>query len=157
MTQPNPNPEARTVTVHRDGARSVPITFTDQGSGSPTLVLHGGGGPATVAGLAAQLARTARVITPTHPGWEGTPRPEWLASVAEIADAYTSLLAEQDLRGVRIVGSSIGGWIAAEIALRDTDGRVTSLVLIDSGGIEVENEPMRDIFTLDPRGVAEYS
>ncbi len=156
---PTNTPEARTVhlTVAHDAAGAVPVTFTDQGAGRATLVLHGGGGPATVAGLAAQLAQDARVITPIHPGWEGTPRPDKLASIADLADAYAALLADLDLRDVLLVGSSIGGWLAAEIALRDPDGRVAGLALVDSTGILVPSEPMRDVFTLPAHDLAQYS
>ncbi|MDX3249339.1 hypothetical protein PV408_48375, partial [Streptomyces sp. ME18-1-4] len=44
---------------------STDLTFATAGTGRPVLVLHGGGGPATVAGLAAHLARTAHTLTPT--------------------------------------------------------------------------------------------
>ena len=53
-------------------ARSV----SDQGKGRPFLVLHGGGGPESIAAFAASLSSAGRVIAPTHPGFAGTPRPE---------------------------------------------------------------------------------
>src|SRR5205823_12613139 len=97
---------------------SSQVSFTDRGQGRPFLLLHGGGGPQTVAAFGDLLAaeRSARVITPTHPGFAGTPRPEALRSVADLAALYLSLLAELDLSGVTVVGNSIGGWIAAEMA-----------------------------------------
>jgi pimeloyl-ACP methyl ester carboxylesterase len=55
------------------------------------------------------------------------------------------------------VGSSLGGWTAAEMAVRDTAGIITGLVLIDAVGVHVESEPIRDFFALDARGVAEYA
>jgi pimeloyl-ACP methyl ester carboxylesterase len=131
------------------------LTLTEAGTGRPVLVFHGGGGPLTVAGLAAHVAESARAITPTHPGWNGTDRPAGIDSIAAIAALYRDYLDENDLREVLVIGSSIGGWIAADLALL-TD-RVTGLVIIDGAGIEVPGEPMRDFFALDARGVAEYS
>lgn len=131
------------------------FTFTEAGAGRPVLVLHGGGGPFTVASLAAHLAERALAITPTHPGWNGTDRPAGLDSIAALAAYYGDFLDERDLRDVLVVGSSLGGWAAADLALL-TD-RVTGLVIIDGVGIDVPGEPMRDFFELDARGVAEYS
>ena len=98
----------------------VPLTIDQRGSGQPVLLLHGGGGPQSVTAFAQLLAdsRPARVITPVHPGFGGTPRPDSLATIGGLADLYASLLAELDLRDVIVVGNSIGGWIAAELALR---------------------------------------
>ncbi len=135
----------------------VPLTLAEAGAGRPALILHGGGGPFTVASLAGHLATTMRAITPTHPGWDGTPRPTWLTGIADLALVYLRYLEEHDLRDVLIVGSSLGGWIGAEMALHDGAGRITGLILIDAVGIAVDGEPIRDFFALDARGVAEYS
>ena len=56
-----------------------------------------------------------------------------------------------------MIGSSLGGWIAAEMALRDTAGTVSRVVLLDAVGIEVPGEPVVDFFSLSPRGVAEHT
>ncbi|MFF3674464.1 alpha/beta fold hydrolase [Streptomyces sp. NPDC002120] len=133
------------------------LTLAEAGTGRPCLILHGGGGPATVAGLSSHLARTAHAITPVHPGWDGTHRPDWLTGIDDLALAYLHYLQGRGLRDVLVVGSSIGGWTAAEMAVRDTAGLISGLVLIDPVGVHVETEPIRDFFALDPRGVAEYA
>ncbi|MFI1532902.1 alpha/beta fold hydrolase [Streptomyces anandii] len=135
----------------------LPLTLSESGSGRPVLILHGGGGPATVAGLAAHLSRTAHTLTPVHPGWDGAPRPGWLTGVDDLALAYLHLLADRGLDDVLVVGSSLGGWIAAEMAVRDGAGLITGLVLIDAVGVHVPGEAPADVFTLDPRGLAEHS
>ena len=134
------------------------VIFGDRGTGRPFLILHGGGGPQTVSGFAELLAaeRPARVITPTHPGFAGTPRPGSLTSVAGLAELYVALLEELDIRDATVVGNSIGGWIAAEMALLDT-ARVSGFVLVDAVGIEVPGHPVVDFFSLNPRQVAEHS
>jgi pimeloyl-ACP methyl ester carboxylesterase len=145
-----------TVPVAGDG--TVEVSVTDKGEGRPFLLLHGGGGPLTVIGFAELLAaqRPARVITPTHPGFGGTPRPDSLTSVQGLAALYIALLAELGLRDVTVIGNSIGGWIAAEMALLDTN-RISGFVLVDAVGIEVPGHPIADFFSLTPRQVAELS
>jgi pimeloyl-ACP methyl ester carboxylesterase len=128
---------------------SANVTVTERGSGLPVLLLHGGAGPLSVAGFAELLSSShdARVFTPTHPGFGGTPRPETLKSVAGLAALYAGLLDQLDLRGVTVVGNSIGGWIAAELALLGSP-RVSGIVLVDAVGIVVEGHPIADPFTL---------
>ncbi|MGW3033245.1 alpha/beta fold hydrolase [Streptomyces sp. NPDC001178] len=129
----------------------------DHSSDRPVLVLHGGGGPATVAGIARHLSPAARVLAPVHPGWDGTPRPDWCTGVDDLALSYLHLLQDRDLHDVLVVGSSLGGWVAAEMAVRDTAGRISGLVLIDAVGVHVESEPIADYFALAPRTAAELS
>lgn len=112
----------------------LPVTLCRTGRGNPVLVLHGGAGPATVAPLVEQLARSHEVLAPTHPGWHGTPRPSRLVGVADLAAAYLALLDRLDLHNVTVLGSSFGGWVAAELALRDAGRRVGALVLMGAIG-----------------------
>jgi pimeloyl-ACP methyl ester carboxylesterase len=142
-----------TVNLRRD----LPVTLTEAGSGRPALILHGGGGPFTVVAIAEHLAETMHAVTPTHPGWNGTTRPDWFSGIDDIALAYLGYLEDNDLRDVLVVGSSLGGWIGAEMAIRDDAGRISGLILIDAVGIDVDGQPIRDFFALDARGVAEYS
>jgi pimeloyl-ACP methyl ester carboxylesterase len=143
----------RTIDVQPD----LPIRLSEAGSGTVALVLHGGGGPATVEPIATHLAETHRALTPTHPGWNGSARPAWLTRIEDLAAAYLNLLGELDLAEVVVVGSSLGGWIAAEMALQDGRERIRCLVLIDSVGVDIPGQPIRDFFALDARGVADYS
>jgi pimeloyl-ACP methyl ester carboxylesterase len=140
------------------GYGTVEVSVTEKGEGHPFLLLHGGGGPLTVSGFADLLAaqRPARVITPTHPGFGGTPRPDSLATVPGLAALYIGLLAELGLRDVTVIGNSIGGWIAAEMALLDTNG-ISTFVLVDAVGIDVPGHPIADFYSLTPRQVAELS
>src|SRR5690242_13324487 len=133
------------------------LTFSDLGSGRPYLLLHGGGGPLTVTPFAELLASTpARVITPTHPGFAGTHRSDTMRTVRDLAALYVGLIAKLELRDVTVIGNSIGGWIAAEMALLDTS-RVGRFVLVDAVGIQVEGHPIIDFFSLTPRQIAEAS
>jgi pimeloyl-ACP methyl ester carboxylesterase len=144
-------------------------SVTEAGDPSlPTaLVLHGGGGPRTVAPIVGHLAATWHVLAPTHPGWDGTALPDGLSSVAQLAGDYLELLLSDspDLLapgGVTLVGSSIGGWIALEMAIQAAgdsrfEGLIDSVVVIDAVGVEVPGEPMADFFSLSPRQLAEHA
>jgi len=126
--------------------------------GAGVLLLHGGAGPRSVAGLAAALSEHAYVVTPVHPGFEGTPRVAWLDSAADLADAYLDLLEELGLDEVMVIGNSIGGWIAAEMALRDIGGRVRSMVLLNANGIRPDNAAqVTDIRGLPPQAIGRLS
>jgi pimeloyl-ACP methyl ester carboxylesterase len=147
-----------TLTVTLPQIGGVPLTLDDQGTGRPILLLHGGGGLRTVIDFARLMADDTgfRVLTPTHPGFEGTDRPDKLETVRGLAVLYAGLLETLDLRDVIVVGNSIGGWIAAEMAVLDLS-RVTSFVLVDAVGIEVEGHPVVDIFSLPLTEIADYS
>lgn len=147
-----------TIHVNLPGAGPVPVTYTERGSGHPFLVLHGGGGPATVEPYADALAaaRPARVITPTHPGFAGTPRPEGLSSIGQLAQLYLAFLEALDLADVTVVGSSIGGWIAAETAVAGP-ARVSSHVLLNAVGLVIDGHPVVDVFGLTPAEIAALS
>jgi pimeloyl-ACP methyl ester carboxylesterase len=140
-----------------EGKGPVEATASDAGTGHPFLLLHGGAGPQSVAGFANLLSTNgARVITPTHPGFGGTPRADSLDSIAGLARVYAALVDELGLDDVTVVGNSIGGWIAAEMALLASP-RIGSLVLVDAAGIEVSGHPIPDFFSLTLDQVAELS
>jgi pimeloyl-ACP methyl ester carboxylesterase len=149
--------DTMTTTRTIDVRPGLTISMSEAGSGSPALVLHGGGGPGTVESISTHLTETHRVLTPTHPGWNGSPRPAWLTRIGNLATAYLRVLGELDLTDVLVVGSSVGGWIALELTLQDGGERVGRLVLIDSVGVDIADQPIRDFFALDARGVADYS
>jgi pimeloyl-ACP methyl ester carboxylesterase len=147
-----------TLTVTVDGIGAVPVTYGDRGAGPAFLLLHGGAGPQSVTGFADQLAEAgpARVITPVHPGFAGTTRPGGLDSVAGLARLYTALLDELGLADVTVIGNSVGGWIAGQMAVTGS-ARITGVVLVDACGIEVPGHPVADFFSLTLDQVAELS
>jgi pimeloyl-ACP methyl ester carboxylesterase len=138
-------------TVNLDGAGPVDVTVSEAGEGRPFLLLHGGGGPDTVARFGDTLAAAehVRVLVPIHPGFGGTSRPEALHSVRGLAALYVALLDQLGLDDVTVIGNSIGGWIAAEIAILNSP-RVSRAILIDAAGLEVPGHPVADFFSLTP-------
>lgn len=134
-------------------AEDLTVAVAEAGpeKGRPLLVLHGAQGPSSVAGFVGAMAENAHVYAPTHPGFEGEPRPERFDTVDDLASAYVDLLDRLDLHDVIVVGFSFGGWIAAELAVRNAT-RLSGLVLVDAAGIEVEGYDMNSVLSRPPAG-----
>jgi pimeloyl-ACP methyl ester carboxylesterase len=140
-------------------AGDVPVNVTESGAGGrPVLLLHGGAGPDSVTGFGEALAGRFpfRVLSPVYPGFSGTARPGWLDSIGPLAQVLRGLVEDLDLTDVIVAGSSIGGWVAAELALAAPD-RVGQLVLIDAAGLDSADHPIADFFSLTPDQLAELS
>ncbi|MFG1610254.1 alpha/beta fold hydrolase [Actinoplanes sp. NPDC049265] len=134
------------------------VSLIDRDRTRPFLLLHGGAGPGSVAGFGDLLAaRThSRVLIPTHPGFAGTERPDDLAGIPALAQLYADLLDRLDVWDVTVVGNSIGGWIAAELALLGSP-RVSGAVLVNAVGLEVPEHPITDVAGLAPDELAALS
>jgi pimeloyl-ACP methyl ester carboxylesterase len=134
----------KTINVERVGP--VELTVEESGDGRTCLVLHGGAGPQSVTAFAQLLAEKGRnrVLVPTHPGFGGTSRPKGLDSVAGLAALYRGLLDDLGLEDVTVIGNSVGGWIAAELALLGSP-RVSRMVLLDAVGVAVQGHPVADV------------
>jgi pimeloyl-ACP methyl ester carboxylesterase len=128
---------------------TVDVSFTDRGTGDTVLLLHGGGGPGTVDAFAELLASKfdLRVITPIHPGFDGTARPKSLTTIAGLARLYSELLDDLDLTDVTVVGNSMGGWAAAEMALLHNN-RIARVVLVGAVGLDLPDTPVVDFYSL---------
>src|SRR5579862_6710635 len=90
-------------------AHDLELTIDQRGEGRPVLLLHGGGGPPSMGALPSTLSEDFEVLAPVHPGFAGTPRPEWFTGIDDIALTYLRLLEQRDLSEVLVVGSSVGG------------------------------------------------
>lgn len=130
----------------------IQLEMIENGRGRPFLLLHGEEGLDPQAPFLDLLAAQGRVIAPSHPGFGHSPEVDRIDTVDDLAYLYLDLLAEQDLRQVVLIGCSLGGWIAAEMAVKCTD-RIAALILVAPVGIKVgdrETRDMPDIFALPP-------
>ena len=114
------------------------------GAGSPLLVLHGASG-ANWLPFMDKLAQKFDVIAPENPGFGESDTPDWLDSIHDLAYFYLDLLAELKLEDVHLVGLSLGGWVAAELAVRSTQ-RLASLTLSGAAGLYVAGVEQIDPF-----------
>jgi pimeloyl-ACP methyl ester carboxylesterase len=133
--------------------RGVKLNLRRGGTGAAVLFLHG---PQGFAGSDAALERLAQrfdVLAPDHPGFGKSDAPDWLDDVADVSFFYLDLLEALGLGRVTIVGHSLGGWIALEMAVRST-ARIRGLVLAASAGIRVKGVPRADMFIVSPDELA---
>ena len=119
------------------------------GEGPSLLFLHGAGGADTALPVMKTLSEHHDVIVPDHPGFGASDEPGWLDNVHDMAYFYLDVLEALELTDVHLAGASLGGWIALEIAVRNST-RLGKLSLIGSAGISLPDVPTGDIFMWDP-------
>ena len=121
----------RTIKLHRAG------------SGSTVLFLHGAGGVPQWLPFFDALAERYELLVPEHPGFGGSDDPPWITSMSDLAMFYLDLVEEAGLDLIHLIGNSLGGWLAAEILVRDRS-RFRSLVQLAPAGIRVKGVPCGD-------------
>jgi pimeloyl-ACP methyl ester carboxylesterase len=125
------------------------VRLARAGKGPKVLFLHGANGPAIWVPFFDKLAERFEVIAPDHPTYGKSGDPEWLEDIGDLAFFYLDFLKALDLKKVNILGHSMGGWLAMEIAIRDTS-RLASVTVVSPAGIRVKGHPPADIFKLTP-------
>jgi pimeloyl-ACP methyl ester carboxylesterase len=138
----------------------VALDIAERGTGRPLLFLHPGhpsGRLEAKSPVLELLAGQARVIAPTHPGFGSVPAPRELTTVDDLAYLYLDLLDALNVTDVIVVGISLGGWIAAEMAVKST-ARMSALVLANAVGIKHgtrETRDIADIYAITDKQLAE--
>ncbi|MEE2996700.1 MAG: alpha/beta hydrolase [Pseudomonadota bacterium] len=137
--------------------QGLDINVVRKGSGKPLLLLHGGGGPIAQMPFADRLAERYEIIAPTHPGFNGSKIPKHFTRIDDLVYLYLDLLDDLDLTDVILMGFSMGGWTAAELAVANST-RLSRLILVDSVGVKVggrEDRDIADVFALPGERLAE--
>jgi pimeloyl-ACP methyl ester carboxylesterase len=129
--------------------RGVAIRLHRAGRGQRVLFLHGAGGVPQWLPFFDALAERYEVLVPEHPGFGGSDDPPWITSMPDLAMFYLDLIEETGLDHIHLIGNSLGGWLAAEILIRDRS-RVRSLVQLAPAGIRVKGVPCGDNFIWSP-------
>lgn len=132
------------------------LEMFDAGAGAPVLFLHGCDGLDPAHRYAAKLGAHARLIAPSHPGFGRSALPDWITEVDDIAYIYLELLDRLRLATVDLVGCSIGGWIAAEMATK-APGRFRRIVLSAPVGVKTgptDRLDIPDIFAMPEEQLA---
>ena len=133
-------PEATKVDVN-----GVKVTLRRTGKGPPLIFFHGADGYTQWLPFFDALAENYELLVPEHPGFGASDDPPLIRSVNDMAMFYLDFLETMNLKDAHFVGHSLGGWIAAEILIRDR-ARAKSLTLISSAGIRVEGVLSGDLF-----------
>lgn len=135
----------------------IEIELFEGGNGAPLLFLHGAQGFTPEQLYVGLLAQHRRLIAPSHPGFGASGLPLWLDSIDDIAHLYLELMDRKRLDRVDIVGCSLGGWLAAEIATK-TPERVGRLALVGPVGVKLgpsDKLDIPDIFAMPQEKVAQ--
>lgn len=139
--RPAAAPRKRQTTVALQEAK---IAVERRGRGKPLLLLMGEEAYEPELPLVDQLARRFEVIIPWPPGYGKSTLPESIRNMEDISYLWLDLLDRLDLKNVTVLGCSVGGWIAAEMATKNT-ARIGRLVLVDPLGVKVGGPFDRDI------------
>ena len=125
----------------------VSMQVSRAGAGPPLLVLHHDIGTLDRLPFYDALARRFTVLRPSHPGYDGSQRPDWMRNVRDVAAVYQWLLGElSDSRAaasISVAGLGFGGWIAAEMATL-APRAIRRLVLVGAMGLKPERGEIAD-------------
>jgi pimeloyl-ACP methyl ester carboxylesterase len=117
------------------------------GSGPPLLFLHSEANTSKWGEFHDLLAADFSVTAPVHPGFGGEDTPDWLEDISDLVFHYVDLIEALELDQPLVVGSSLGGWIAADLAIHRSD-LISGAVLAGPLGLRPAN-PIPDIFIME--------
>ena len=129
--------------------RDVTVRMRRAGSGDPLLFLHGANGLPIWLPVFEQLSKHFEVIVPEHPGFGASDNPSWMRNIGDLAMFYLDFIDGLGHRPVHLVGQSLGGWAAAELAVRNCT-RLKTLTLLAPAGLRIKGMPAGDNFIWDP-------
>jgi pimeloyl-ACP methyl ester carboxylesterase len=128
--------------------RGARVHLLAGGRGEPLLYLHGAGATNAWLPFHERLAARCAVYAPDLLGFGASDRPDWLDTVQDYAVHLLDLLDALGLERVHVAGLSLGGWIAAELAVWASH-RLQSVTLIDAAGLYRPDVEVPDLFMLD--------
>lgn len=120
------------------------------GQGDPLLVLHGAGGNRGFTRWMRAVAERYTVWAPTHPGFGRSGDAEWMDGIDDLARFHLWFMDAAGLRRPHVLGHSIGGWTAAEMAAM-SPGSIDRLVLVAPVGLKPETGEILDVFFYSPQ------
>ena len=114
-------------------------------SGEPLLFIHGAGGLMPVEPFLEELGKTFKVYAPQFPGYAESTGNEHIDDIGDAVCFFHELMDELGIPTANIVGHSMGGMLAAEVAAFDVH-RAKKLVLIAPAGFWIDEVPIPDLF-----------
>ncbi len=145
-------------TLHQDviSVSGIDIEVRTCGTGSPLFLLASEEQLELDSPFVDDLAKDHKVIMPSPPGFGVSGRPDWLTSPDDLAYIMLDLVEKLDLNNVPVVGCSLGGWIAAEMATKN-DSCFSRLALIGAYGVKIGGPydvDIQDLWVQHPAKVA---
>jgi pimeloyl-ACP methyl ester carboxylesterase len=128
------------------------VAYRRAGSGEPVLFLHGAGSTRMWLPFYERLSQSVDLIAPEHPGFGDTAFPDWLDGFDDLVLHYRDFLELLSLEQVHLVGFSLGGWIASELAIFYPE-RLKSLTLITPAGLHLPEAPRPNLFAMPPEAI----
>jgi len=129
--------------------RGANVRVLDAGSGAPLVFLHGAGGLFADNPFLDLLAKRYRVLAPEWPGYGDSTGDEQLDDMLDFTLHGWDVVSALGLTRPHLVGHSMGGMIAAEMAcLAPND--LGKLVLVGAAGLWIPEQPIADLFALLP-------
>ena len=132
--------------------QAVPVSYFEAGSGAPLVFLHGAGGVTADDPFLAKLAERYHVHAPLLPGYGDSTEAPNIRDMLDITLHTFDVVEALGLRRPLLIGCSLGGMIAAEMAAIAPND-VERLLLIDSAGLWLDAYPVPDLFVLLPHEV----
>jgi pimeloyl-ACP methyl ester carboxylesterase len=118
------------------------------GKGPPLVYLHSAGGEMDWTKFHNGLAQNYSVIAPAHPGFALSEGLNEIDTIQDYAWHYVDFFEQFDLRGVPVVGFSLGAWLGVELAILRPE-LVGKLVMVNAAGVYVPGSPMAEWFIDD--------
>jgi pimeloyl-ACP methyl ester carboxylesterase len=143
--------DARTLSL-RDGMFQTRLF--QAGSGEPVLYLHSSGGLQEQSCLD-KLAQRFTVYAPEHPGFGESTGLEQVDDIIDLALYYHDLMDTLQIESAHVIGHSLGGMLAAEMAALCSH-RVRKLVLVDAVGFWRDEDPILDFFAVPAAELGQY-
>jgi pimeloyl-ACP methyl ester carboxylesterase len=137
------------------------------GSGKPLLVFHGELGDPGWLSWHSALAQEHTLWIPQHPGFGKSAYVDWIMDMRDLAAFYARFVREQKLAPADVIGFSLGGWLAAEMAAQNA-AQFSKMILVGAAGLRPPAGEIMDMFTvtartylnhnvLDPHGTPEFN
>ena len=121
------------------------VQMVKGGSGSPLLILHDEMGHPGWLRYHEELAKTHTLYLPSHAGFGETERLDWIMGMRDLAGWYLEVLDDLGLGQIDMLGFSLGGWLAAEMAVMSPE-RFKKVVLVGAAGVKPEQGEIYDMF-----------
>jgi pimeloyl-ACP methyl ester carboxylesterase len=123
------------------------------GEGPPLLFLHAAGGGGWFP-LHEHLSKRFEVWAPDHPGFSASDVLEDVEGVDDLVYHYLDFLDRFGLERPVVFGHSLGGWVAAELAVHSPE-RISKLVLASPVGLRIPDHMPADLFFMTPPELVE--